>query len=142
MLSAPKKHQYALRAIYELALRNGDGPVKISEIAKAQAIPLRFLEVILNQLKGSGFVNSRRGFYGGYYLVTPPEKISVGDIMRYMQGTVDPMACMDCVSRNDCPLDNNCPFLPLWNRVSSAIFAIYDTTTIADLLKHGVPAAE
>ena len=139
MLSAPKKHQYALRAIYELARRYGEGPVKISEIAKAQAIPLRFLEVILNQLKGSGFVTSRRGFYGGYYLVTPPEKISVGAIMRYMQGPVDPMACMACVSQNDCPLDNDCPFMPLWSRVSTAIFGIYDTTTIADLIHKPMP---
>ena len=71
-----KKNQYALRAIFELAKHDGKGPQKISEIAKAQAIPEKFLEVILNQLKGSGLVDSKRGFYGGYYLIRSPEKIT------------------------------------------------------------------
>ena len=65
----PKKNQYALRAIFELAKHRGQGPKKISEIAEIQAIPLRFLEVILSQLKGSGLVESKRGFYGGYFLI-------------------------------------------------------------------------
>lgn len=65
MLTPLKKGQYALRAVYELAKRQGQGPTKISAIAEAQAIPHRFLEVILHQLKGSGLVASKRGFYGG-----------------------------------------------------------------------------
>ena len=68
MLIPHKRGQYALRAIYELAKRMGEGPIKISDIASAQGIPRRFLEVILNQLKGSGIVKSKRGFYGGYAL--------------------------------------------------------------------------
>ncbi len=58
-----QRNQYALRAIVELAIRVGKGPVKVSEIAKAQAIPLRFLEVILGQLKGSGLVDAKRGYH-------------------------------------------------------------------------------
>ena len=89
-----KKNQYALRAIFELAKHNGKGPQKISEIAKAQAIPEKFLEVILNQLKGSGLVDSKRGFYGGYYLIRSPEKITVGDIMRFLERDIDPIGCV------------------------------------------------
>ncbi len=63
-----QKSQYALRAVFELARRNGGLPVKIADIAEAQAIPQRFLEVIMNQLKQGGFVESRRGKRGGYLL--------------------------------------------------------------------------
>jgi Rrf2 family protein len=101
-----KKNQYALRAIFELAKHNGKGPRKISEVAQAQAIPEKFLEVILHQLKGSGLVDSKRGFYGGYYLIRSPEKITVGDIMRFMERNVDPIGCVALVP------ETNCPFIP------------------------------
>ena len=129
-----KKNQYALRAIFELAKHNGKGPQKISEIAKAQAIPGKFLEVILNQLKGSGLVDSKRGFYGGYFLKCSPKDITVGDILRFMQGPGKPANCIVCVSKGDCPFDGDCAFAPMWNKVDAAMFKIYDETIIHDLL--------
>jgi len=129
-----KKNQYALRAIFELAKHNGKGPRKISEIARAQAIPAKFLEVILNQLKGSGMVNSKRGFYGGYYLIQPPEKITVGHIMRFLERDVDQTDCAALVPETQCPFKGQCTFFPMWNKVKAAIFNIYDETTIKDLI--------
>ncbi len=99
MLTPTKKGQYALRAIYELARRKDDGPIKISIIAEAQAIPPRFLEVILNQFKGSGLVESKRGFYGGYSLTREPSEITVGDILRYLQKEMEASHCIACVSK-------------------------------------------
>jgi Rrf2 family protein len=131
-----KKNQYALRAIFELAKHDGRGPQKISEIAKAQAIPAKFLEVILNQLKGSGLVDSKRGFYGGYYLIRSPEKITVGDIMRFLEGDVDPADCVALVPETNCPFKGDCAFFPMWSRIKDAIFAVYDETTIIDLLEN------
>jgi Rrf2 family protein len=130
----PKKNQYALRAIFELAKHRGQGPKKISEIAENQAIPMRFLEVILSQLKGSGLVDSKRGFYGGYVLTRPPDKISVGDVIRYMDQPDTSRACAACVSSKNCPFCGNCAFASMWNQVNDAIFEIYDSTTIQDLL--------
>ncbi len=130
----PKKNQYALRAIFELAKHRGKGPKKISEIAEAQAIPLRFLEVILSQLKGSGLVESKRGFYGGYYLTRSPEKISVGDVLRFMDRPLKSDYCLACISKSNCPFSGKCAFASMWNRVNEAIFKIYDGTTIRDLL--------
>ena len=130
----PKKNQYALRAIFELAKHRGQGPKKISEIAENQAIPLRFLEVILSQLKGSGLVDSKRGFYGGYVLTRPPDKISVGDVIRYMDKPSTSAACAACVSSPNCPFCGTCAFASMWNQVNDAIFQIYDNTTIQDLL--------
>ena len=132
----PKKNQYALRAIFELAKHSGEGPKKISEIAEAQAIPLRFLEVILSQLKGSGLVNSKRGFYGGYYLTRSADRISVGDVLRFMEKPLNPDHCVACVSKANCPFSGKCAFASMWNEVNAAMFEIYDKTTIQDLLNN------
>ena len=136
MFSTPKKHQYAIRAIFELAKHMGSGPIKISDIARAQAIPKRFLEVILNQLKGSGLLQSKRGFYGGYRLVVPPEKISVGDIVRHLDKASASTECLGCESEETCPFFGRCAFSPLWARTRKAIFKIYDETTFQDLLEN------
>jgi Rrf2 family protein len=132
----PKKNQYALRAIFELAKHEGQGPKKISEIAEIQSIPLRFLEVILSQLKGSGLVDSKRGFYGGYFLTRSPDKISVGDVLRFMDKPSDTDRCPACVSKRNCPFCGNCAFASMWNKVNDAIFQIYDGTSIQDLLNN------
>ncbi len=131
---APKKKQYALRAVFELAKQSGRGPTKISEIAGAQAIPVRFLEVILNQLKGSGLIDSKRGFTGGYFLTRAPEQITVGDIMRFMRADTTPADCAACVTKRACPFERGCAFSALWNRVDRAIMQVYNETTIQDLL--------
>ena len=123
-----------MRAVYELAKRKGEGPTKISTIASAQAIPRRFLEVILNQLKGSGIVESKRGFYGGYYLVKTPAQTSVGDVLRYMQKDMDNSRCIACVSQKACPFLDQCAFSSLWRKVKDAAYRIYDDTSMQDLL--------
>lgn len=131
-----QKNQYALRAIFELAKHRGRGLRKISDIAKAQHIPPRFLEVILSQLKRSGFVESKRGYTGGYALLRSPEQISVGDVFRFDEKEVNPVDCIACISKNKCPQRHyrNCAFQPMWRKVRDAIYEIYDSTTIADLL--------
>lgn len=134
MLIPHKKGQYALRAIYELAKRKGDGPIKISDIALAQAIPRRFLEVILNQLKGSGIVMSKRGFYGGYSLAKSPDQVTVGDVFRYLSKDEGDAKCIACVSQKACPFLDQCAFSNLWHEVKAAAFDIYDATTMQDLL--------
>jgi Rrf2 family protein len=134
MLVPPKKNQYALRAIFELAKHMDQGPVKISDIAAAQSIPLRFLEVILNQLKASGIVDSKRGFYGGYFLVKPPDQVSVGDVLRFLNRALPVPDCIACVSKTSCPFDGRCAFSSMWIRVKQAAFNIYDQTSFKDLI--------
>ncbi|MFZ7127749.1 MAG: RrF2 family transcriptional regulator [Desulfobacterales bacterium] len=130
-----QKNQYALKAIVELAKHMGAGPIKISEIAKAQAIPMRFLEVILSQLKGSGFIDSKRGYTGGYYLIRQPDEITVGHVIRFLQTGQTPSGeCHKCITENECPFDAECAFAAMWDRVNRAVFEIFDETTIKDLL--------
>ena len=130
-----KKNQYALRAVFELAKHHGAGPTKISQIARVQFIPVRFLEVILNTLKRSGLVDSKRGFYGGYFLRRPPDQISVGDIMRFLEGHSAAVQCAACTEKPNCPSGRRgCAFSSMWNRVNQAILTVYNETTIQDLL--------
>ncbi len=139
MLMPSKKGQYALRAVYELARRQGQGPIKISAVAEAQAIPHRFLEVILHQLKSSGLVDAKRGYYGGYALAKPPVQITVGDVLRHIQKEPPPGQCVACGAQQSCPFIGRCAFALLWQRVKDAAFQIYDGTTLQDLLDDHAP---
>jgi Rrf2 family protein len=132
-----QKHKYALRAIFELAkhYRQG-GQIKLADIAEAQAIPLRFLEVIMAELKPSGLVASKRGYYGGYTLLRRPEDITVGDIFRFLDDSQSQDHCNACDARENCPLQGDCAFMPMWKRVQHAIYDVYDHTTIQDLLNN------
>jgi Rrf2 family cysteine metabolism transcriptional repressor len=134
MLVPTKKNQYALRAIFELAKHKGLGPVKISDIAEAQSIPQRFLEVILNQLKSSGIVDSKRGFYGGYFLIKPANQVTIGDVLRFLGRDLPTIDCMACVSTASCPFGGQCAFSKMWTQVKRAAFKIYDETSFQDLI--------
>jgi Rrf2 family protein len=134
-MSISQKCQYALRSVFELAKQHGDGPVKISDIAKSQAIPTRFLEVILNQLKQGGFVDSRRGSAGGYILSRPASALTVGEIIRFIEGPLSPVQCLTGSSGGQCPLHSDCAFLPMWEKAKDALTEVYDSTTFEDLVE-------
>ena len=123
------KGEYALRAVFELAGREGAGPVKIAEIAARQEIPQKFLELILAQLKQGGFLASRRGADGGYFLAKAPETISVGDILRHIEG---PIALGHRLRDKEPPRDS--PFPELWDEVEQALSSVIDQTSFADLV--------
>ncbi len=129
-----QKKQYALRAIFELAKQQGEEPVKTSTIAEAQAIPPRFLEVIMGQLKRAGLVDSKRGFSGGYTLTQAPDQICVGDIFRVLDQEDNTEACMACTSKGNCPFLGDCVFMGLWDQAQRAMDAVYDQTTIQTLI--------
>ncbi len=129
------KCQYALRAVFELAKRQGRGPVKIGKIAEVQAIPQRFLETILNQLRQSGVVESRRGKDGGYLLARDYRKLTVGQVIRIIQG---PPTVVDCASgRKGKPgaFDEDSVFLPLWEKAEKALSEVYESATFQDLVR-------
>ncbi|MFC1675511.1 RrF2 family transcriptional regulator [Planctomycetota bacterium] len=135
-MQVSQKALYALRAVFELAKRYDQGPVKISDIAEAQAIPQRFLEVILSQLKQAGFLESRRGSDGGYVLSRSPEELTVADVVGFIQGPVGPTACLiEKSSINKCSLYDTCIFKKMWGKIRDAISKVYDNTTFSDLVK-------
>lgn len=133
-MAVSSKCYYALRAIYALAESRGPEPTRIADIAEREQIPIRFLEVILGQLKGGGFVRSKRGAEGGYFLAKEPEEITVGAVMRYVDGPIAPVDCVSQSRPTECAFHGNCHFFGFWGRVREAISGVVDQTTFADLL--------
>jgi Rrf2 family protein len=121
------KGEYALRAVFDLAEQPPGTPIRIADIAKRQDIPQKFLELILAALKQGGFVESRRGADGGYMLARAPELITVGEVLRFLEGSKGKKR-NSRTSRND-------PFHELWGRVDDAIADILDTTSFAGLVR-------
>ena len=117
------KGEYALQAIFDLAMQSAAEPVKIAGIARRQKIPQKFLELILAGLKQGGFVESRRGADGGYRLARPADQITVGEVLRYMEDGKK--------SKRTAPG----PFTDVWKRVDAATAAIVDRTTFAELVR-------
>ncbi|MBI3664976.1 MAG: Rrf2 family transcriptional regulator [Acidobacteria bacterium] len=124
------KGDYALKALLYLAQRGGTDPVKIAEIAARQEIPQKFLELILAQLKQGGFVQSRRGAEGGYLLARPAQAIMLGEVLRFMEGSLTPAHRGGRRGRRP-PVET--PFTELWRQVDRAVSDIIDSTSFADL---------
>lgn len=135
LLGVSQKCQYALRAIFELALRcPTDSVTTVAEISEKQKIPIRFLEQILARLRAGGYVDSRRGNQGGYVMGVSPSSISVGEIIRFIEGPDDSVDCLKKSSGNHCPFDSSCVFKDLWERAQSSIVEIFDSTSFQDLV--------
>ena len=129
-----QKAKYALRALLALA-RAGRGQTRmIGEISRDQAIPKKFLEQILLELKRAGFVTSRRGRMGGYELVRAPEEIMYGEVLRLIDGPIAPLPCLSKIAYRkceDCKDEGSCEIRHVFERVTLATRAVLDHTTLA-----------
>ncbi|MFI5688323.1 RrF2 family transcriptional regulator [Streptomyces sp. NPDC051636] len=130
---------YAVRAALELAVRQGDGPVKAEEIAAAQNIPHKFLEGILGDLRRAGIVESRRGGGGGYRLAREASAITVADLIRAVDGPIVSV-------RGERPTGlaysgTAQPLLPLWIALRANVRRILEGVTVADLAADALPEA-
>jgi Rrf2 family cysteine metabolism transcriptional repressor len=121
------KAEYALQAIFDLASQRPGEPVKIADIARRQKIPQKFLELILVGLKQAGFVESRRGAEGGYLLARPADSLTVGEVLRSMEGAQP--------GKGRPRRRVETPFSDMWQRVDSAVGEILDKTSFADLVR-------
>ncbi|MBS1831392.1 MAG: Rrf2 family transcriptional regulator [Acidobacteria bacterium] len=119
------KGEYALQAIFDLAVQDSQDPVKIADIARRQAIPQKFLELILANLKQGGFVQSKRGAEGGYLLARAADLISVGEVLRYVEGT----------KATKSERTKSGPLAAFWDRVEGAMGQVIDKTTFAELAR-------
>ena len=109
--------------------------MSIGKIAATQAIPRRFLEVILNEMRQSGLVQSSRGARGGYQLAKPPGEITVGQIIRFVDGTMEPVKCMtEEEGKSSCPLKARCALVEVWTQAQHAVEQVYDSTTFETLV--------
>ena len=128
-----KKCQYALKAILEIARRNSGQAVKTHDIAASQGISQRFTEIILNELKHGGFVESRRGNEGGYIMSRDPKNLTLREVIEYIQGEISvvPEAFKD---NGDASLFGNEALKMLWQEVNNSISEVCSNKTFADLI--------
>ena len=127
------KGRYALRLMTDLAMHSEDGYVPIKVIAERQNISDKYLEQRISILSRAGYVRSIRGAGGGYMLAYPPEKYTVGMILRLTEGSLAPVACLE-TEENLCERADECPTLFIWERLYAAINDVVDNITIADIV--------
>ena len=137
MRTITKRTQYGLKAMLALGRRYGEGPVLIATLAKQESVPLKFLEVILLDLKGQGLLDSKKGKNGGYQLTRPPSTITIGSIIRMLEGPLAPLPCASETAYRpceECGDIENCGTRIIMRQVRDAMAAVLDTTTLADLI--------
>jgi Rrf2 family protein len=134
MRQLSKRTQYCLRALYALARDYGKGPTLIAQLAEEEAIPRKFLEQILLSLKSTGLVESKKGKGGGYTLVQPPEQITIGSVIRMVDGPLAPLPCASETRFRKCDecIDiETCGTRIVMREVRDAVSHVLDSTTIA-----------
>jgi Rrf2 family transcriptional regulator, cysteine metabolism repressor len=134
-MTLSSRGKYATRALLHLSLHYEEGPVQIQEIAERQNIPLKYLEQILLSLKRYGFVNSRKGPGGGYSLAMPPQAITLGAVVRAVDGPLSPISCASVSGYAECgcPEPATCGLRAIWKEARDALAAIMDGTTFAEI---------
>jgi Rrf2 family protein len=133
-----KKTKYGLQSLIALARKYGEGPVLIATLAKEEDIPIKFLELILLDLKNNGILESKKGPGGGYLLSRPPTRITVGSVIRFMEGPLAPLPCASETAYRPCEECKDvecCGTRIVMRQVRDAIAAILDETTLQDVVQ-------
>lgn len=129
------KGRYGLRALVDLAVNSENQPVSISSIAQRQNISERYLEQIIGKLKKAGMVKSSRGVNGGYMLAQPPEHISVGDILRSLEGNLNAVICPALEGENTCSDSGSCVTKFVWKELNDSINQTADRIMLSQLIE-------
>lgn len=127
--------QYGVKAMFELALRYGDGAVPLREVARQQNLPDNYLEQLMGPLRKAGLVRSVRGAQGGYMLARDPAEITIGDVLRVLEGPITPVDCAadDPEAYAYCADGEACTVRGVWVKIRDAVNEVVDSITLADL---------
>jgi Rrf2 family protein len=119
----------------DLTIHYADGPVLIHDIAERQKIPIKFLEQILLSLKRTGLIDSRKGRGGGYFLAAPPENITLGAVVRAIDGPLAPISCVSVTGYRDCgcPDPATCGLRTAWQEARNALASVLDGVSFAEI---------
>ena len=131
LMQIPRRVDYGLRAVIYLSVQDPERCCSISEIAKQQGVPKKFLEKIIQDLIRGGLIKSRRGACGGYTLARAPEAISFYEVIQALEGPIAVNACMD--SHTSCEQLPRCSMVNVWSEVQRKVTEVFASTTIADL---------
>lgn len=137
------KGRYGVSAMYDLALHYGEGSIALKSIAARQGISENYLEQLMAVLRKAGYVKSVRGAQGGYTLIKDPADISVGDIIRIMEGPIAPVDCLlgDSEDNEYCDRADSCVTRGVWAKLRDSISGVLDSISLADLCKEEIPKA-
>jgi Rrf2 family protein len=127
------KGRYALRALIDLALNQGDSYVPLMDTAARQGISEKYLEAIMSTLSRAKFIEGHRGKGGGYRLVRDPADYTLGQILRLVEGEIVPVACLE-ECENDCTRRATCRTYPMWKGLGDVVNSYFDGFTLQDLL--------
>jgi len=125
--------RYGTRAMLELALRYGKGPVLLKDVASQQDIPVSYLENLMGALRAAGLVSTVRGMHGGYYLAKPPSEIRLSQIVAALEGSMAPVECVD--DPKSCRRAESCVARDIWSEVKQAIEGVLESTTLEELAR-------
>lgn len=131
------KGRYALRAMADLAKNQGDGLIPLAEVAQRQGISEKYLESIVTTLSKAGFIVGQRGKGGGYRLAKEPKDYSIGSILRLVEGSLVPVACLGFEDGRQCSYKELCHTLPLWEELGDLINGFLDSKTLQDVIDQG-----
>lgn len=133
-LKFSSRSHYGLRAMVVLAQSYPRGPVPLAEIARSEDISLSYLEQLMASLRRAGLVESTRGVHGGYQLIADPASVTVGQVLRTLEGPIAPAECASEVENPGCcQREADCPSKTFWEHVRDNIAQVLDATTLADL---------
>ena len=129
-----------MRAMFDLAMHYGEGPISIKTVAERQDLSEHYLEQLIAALKKAGLVNSVRGAQGGYELALPPEQIKIGDIIRALEGPIAPVECVesDDPDARNCERYEGCAARVLWRKLRDSMIHVLDSTSLRDLCDEAV----
>ena len=141
-----KKTEYALRALFAIARASRNlagGTWRIEQLSRQENIPVKFLEQILLSLRHAGLLSSKRGVGGGYRLARPSSEITIGEVIRALDGPLTPLPCASDLARRErctCPDERTCPVRVLMTNVQLQLESLFDGRTLEDVLEE-VPQA-
>jgi Rrf2 family protein len=138
------KSEYAIKALVELAIdyERGNAVTLINDVARRKKIPQKYLEQILLSLKNAGLLVSKRGAGGGYSLSRPPENISLGEIIRAVEGTLAPVKCVSTATDSSCPDKYDCGLYSVMLEVKDAVSGILDGTSLREVARRSLELAD
>ncbi|WP_058269913.1 RrF2 family transcriptional regulator [Olsenella massiliensis] len=127
------KGRYALRVMGDLATH--EGWVSLGDVAKRQGISRKYLDQVVSLMHKAGYVESMRGKGGGYRLTRRPDQITLGQILRAAEGSLAPVACLDCTNDEICPQVSRCPTVGMWRDLGAMTAEFLDGRTLADIIR-------
>lgn len=128
------KGRYGLRAMFYLALKDGEGPVPLSKISEEQSISISYLEQLFSSLRKENLVVSIRGTNGGYKLAETPKETIVGDILRALEGSLAPTDCVMDGEEEKYSFNDQCVTQHVWRRIKDSITEVVDSITLQDMI--------